>query len=601
MALQKSGYLPPALSMVLIMGVAIWYIFSVRLANDFRSADLIQSDGKGYYAYLPAYFIYDDFEYRFSGSSDKYPGLRDGTSSYISGSPSGLVNKYYVGVALCQLPFFLIADQISLAFGLPRDGYANTYALLFCIGALFYLFLGMTMLWRFLSRMGFTPWVVSIVLLCIFFGTNLFHYSVESVYMSHLYSFAFLAWFLCEVKVQLMEPRQWRWLLLSFIATMVIIIRPVNVVLLLSAIPLSGSFRAFGQFLGSLFANKLILVLAVLIFLLPIGIQSYMYYLQTGAWWVYSYGEEGFNFLAPAVLNVLFSWNKGLFIYTPVLLAAFLGLLMMPKRFGRFTTLGVLVTLALFTWVVSSWWNWWYGWSFGMRAYIEAYALLALPMSSFVSELVRKRLPAILALCFFVFCIWLNLFQTWQLQKGIFSWHAMDFDRYVLIFGQTGNQFAFIPYEPESELLSCKRYATEELRTIPALPSELKCWNSAGVLQLGFEDCMDYDLIRLPCDSLWEKINETGVVIQFTGRMKLSNNRTPAEMVVTLENEQGIYHWEGRYLIHAVQEENVTRDVSFCYKIPPCSGKDRFTLKVHSHRKSPIELSNLQVTLLKPL
>ena len=62
------------------------------------------------------------------------------------------------------------------------------------------------------------------------------------------------------------------------------------------------------------------------------AIQSVIYKLSTGYFWVYSYGEEGFNFGSPHFIDILFSYKKGLFLYTPIYLIALLGLYFMYKK-----------------------------------------------------------------------------------------------------------------------------------------------------------------------------------------------------------------------------------------------------------------------------
>jgi hypothetical protein len=56
-----------------------------------------------------------------------------------------------------------------------------------------------------------------------------------------------------------------------------------------------------------------------------VSLQSIIYYLQSGYFFVYSYGREGFNFLDSHMIDILYSYKKGLFVYTPVTLIAMYG------------------------------------------------------------------------------------------------------------------------------------------------------------------------------------------------------------------------------------------------------------------------------------
>ena len=96
--------------------------FSADLNNPYRKP--ISGDAQAYYAYLPAYV---------AASSKSF--LKD-----VNGEK---VNKTFPGVSLLYLPFFAAAHAISLVFGLPADGYAYTYQLLYLIGFWFYFLAGL--------------------------------------------------------------------------------------------------------------------------------------------------------------------------------------------------------------------------------------------------------------------------------------------------------------------------------------------------------------------------------------------------------------------------------------------------------------------------
>src|SRR4051812_14224053 len=70
---------------------------------------LIQFDGKGYYSYLPAIFIYHDLHYRFFDEVGKKYYECNECGDYrenINGDP---VNKFFAGTAVAMLPFFSMA------------------------------------------------------------------------------------------------------------------------------------------------------------------------------------------------------------------------------------------------------------------------------------------------------------------------------------------------------------------------------------------------------------------------------------------------------------------------------------------------------------
>lgn len=158
--------------------------------------DTILSDGKGYYVYLPAVFIYHDLGFSFVDEIEKTYYDTNTKYDFRSYWEGKAYSKYSVGVALLLSPFFIIAHLLSLLLGYSADGYSQPYTIAVCIGALFYLLLGLTYLKKLLSlyKIGDTATVVAIT--SITFGTNLFYYTIVEPSMSHVYSFAFIAMFL---------------------------------------------------------------------------------------------------------------------------------------------------------------------------------------------------------------------------------------------------------------------------------------------------------------------------------------------------------------------------------------------------------------------
>jgi len=70
---------------------------------------IVESDGKGYYAYLPAIFIYNDLNFGFFDEIEKEKYYDENLYyDYRSGAHGKVINKYYCGTALAELPFFLL-------------------------------------------------------------------------------------------------------------------------------------------------------------------------------------------------------------------------------------------------------------------------------------------------------------------------------------------------------------------------------------------------------------------------------------------------------------------------------------------------------------
>src|ERR1043166_8517789 len=116
------------------------YFFGTKDLNNCYDKT-IMVDGFGYYAYLPATYIYHDYSYKFFDEIySKYycPGFSPPTKYFVNQFDGLKINKYYPGVSLLWLPFFLIAHLLAGWFHLPADGYSDIYQYAIGIAGLFY-------------------------------------------------------------------------------------------------------------------------------------------------------------------------------------------------------------------------------------------------------------------------------------------------------------------------------------------------------------------------------------------------------------------------------------------------------------------------------
>jgi hypothetical protein len=189
------------------------------------------------------------------------------------------------------------------------------------------------------------------------------------------------------------------------------------------------------QFLRAVVAKKSALLFFMLTFLALVSVQGFLWYIQTGHFFLWSYRDEGFNFSHPEMINALFSFRKGLFIYAPLLMLSMLGLfpLMFRKMLQFLSMTGFLIISA---YIIASWWNWYYGDGFGLRAFIDYYGifaiLLALAMNFF-----RSRAGVILLIIILTPFVALNLVQTWQYTHQVIQPNSMNATKYHYVFMRT--------------------------------------------------------------------------------------------------------------------------------------------------------------------
>ena len=140
------------------------------------NGNYINSDGKGYYAYLTAIFIYQDMEY---GFIDDYESKYYAPESYVDfrrDVDGGVVNITFAGIAVLFLPFFLMAHTGSMALGLPTDGYAPLYQSAIGFAAVFYLFLALWGIKKFLELYSVGKYHIVLVQILIVFATPIYKF-----------------------------------------------------------------------------------------------------------------------------------------------------------------------------------------------------------------------------------------------------------------------------------------------------------------------------------------------------------------------------------------------------------------------------------------
>jgi len=139
---------------------------------------ILETDAKGYYAYLPATFIYSDLNFKFFETieGEKY-NHNNLFYDYRAESNGNVINKYYCGTAVAASPFFLMAHVASYVYNFDMDGYSKLYPIFINVAALFYLLIGLLYLNLLLKKYAISEGPRAITLFASVFGTHLFYYT----------------------------------------------------------------------------------------------------------------------------------------------------------------------------------------------------------------------------------------------------------------------------------------------------------------------------------------------------------------------------------------------------------------------------------------
>lgn len=398
---------------------------------------IIESDVKHYYAWIPSVLVYNDISLRFL---DVNPDNNKIHFVTVDRTPDGkLYFKTTIGVALMQLPFILPVHYTLKWTGKVADGFSIPYKIALIVSSLFYYFLGLLMI-RFLvlKKMKLKDYIASLTILIIGVGTNIVIYVAREPALSHIYSFCAIGLFLLLTD-RFINKTTWKnGLIMGLAFGLVTLIRPVNAIV--GLIPVLWGITSFSDIKDRalLYYKNPVSTLMIILGVLLLWTPQFMYYQYLhGSFSFPGYGTgERFFFHNPQLINHLFSYRKGWFLYTPAMFFAMFGFIVL-YRSHKTMFWSVFSILVIIVYLNSSWYSWWFGGSFGQRAYIDIFVLLALPVAALINKGVSKGTPIKLTTLTLVFLlVFHNMFQVMQYLNGAIHYIGMTKAAYWESFGR---------------------------------------------------------------------------------------------------------------------------------------------------------------------
>jgi hypothetical protein len=401
-----------------------------------RASQPIRSDGFSYYVYLPSWFIFHDPSLSATardccgGEFPKFTAIVrwPGTRRWVNAHP--------VGVAVMQAPMFLGGHALTRWTNLSPDGFTLYYQHASGLSGTLWIVAGLWVL-RGLLRRHFSDGITAVTLATLLLGTNLYHYATFDSSYSHPYSFFLFAALLDLTERWWQRPSTRLSVLVGLVAGLIVLVRHTNVLFLL-VFPLYGvaGWPSVRARLVTASAHVPRLATAAAVAALVVAPQLAIYYGATGQILVSSYGDLGFNWGSPQVAGVLFSVQKGLFFWSPLLVAACAGLLLLLRSSNgaRAFVIPGLLFLALDTYVIASWWDWQFGGSYGHRGFVDALPLFALGLAAFytwaAARPIRRAVTTLAVAC----AVSLSVFQMMQYWNGVLPFSDLTWDQYRGIF-----------------------------------------------------------------------------------------------------------------------------------------------------------------------
>lgn len=414
------------------------FILTVLIATErnrdrelFTWENILWADQAGYYIYNPALFIYHF-------NAEKLPSGIDnktGDGFRVDYKTNKIITKYSYGVALLQLPFYLLSELATVISGQQNSGFSGINVFFIILAGAFYLCLGLVLLYGFLIT-RYPRYISAVVIILLYSATNLFYYTIDSPGMSHVYSFFLFCLFIYYFRktIQGNNIKPFNIFILSLIFALIVLIRPTNALLILFLFfyqiqkweELKNRILTFFKPL-----YFFIWLSSLLIFFIP---QLLYGYYISGHLFHYSYTSEGFsNFPHPQVSSVLFAPKSGLVLYNPVFLFILAGILIMifhKKKTGWLSAVIFLLVLI----ITAAWHDPTFGCSFGSRNFTEYHALFSLPLAYLINLIfnIKKDLLRLLTLSFIFLAIMVNLKLTYSFNKCFFG-SKWDFYEYLYL------------------------------------------------------------------------------------------------------------------------------------------------------------------------
>lgn len=419
----------------LLIGLTFLFV-----ANNFweKKSVFIVSDGRAYYEYLPATFIYKDlkFNYLDTLNSKLYPQVE--SQNFYQKVHGQRVNKYFIGTAVCEMPAFLLSHLYAKSSDQYKaDGFSEPYQWGIYLNSLLFFLIGLFCVSELLKSYQIPFYLSFLVLAGLAFCTSLpFYVYVDSSY-SHVYSFATVSFFLLAVRKYLLTKAGSWFALLVFALSLIVLIRPVNGLIVLFLPLFFTSLQECKETLAELFSRKkTALFLALLVAIALLSLQILVWYFSRGKLLVYSYGDEGFAWSHQHFMDFLFSVRKGFFFWSPWFLLLCISGLAGALALKRYKfTLSWLFAFYLVIFVSASWWFWSYAASYGSRPMVDFYAafvLLAIPF------LRHFKKTALIVLALGLFFAPISITQIYQYQRYIIKQDDMSWENYREVFMQRG-------------------------------------------------------------------------------------------------------------------------------------------------------------------
>jgi hypothetical protein len=539
-------------------------------------------DALGYYIYLPSFFIYHDYkELKWFPEIDKKYSVSGGYMYQANKCKNGnYLFSYTGGVAIIESPFFFLGHIIAAKFGYKMDGFSPPYQFSIAFGAIIYFILALVLLRKILLKY-FSDKVTATTLLLLVLASNVIQYVSVDGAMSHSFIFPLYVLILYfTIKWHELPSLLWASLIGATIG-LAVISRPTEAIMVF--IPI-----LWGSQTKELASEKWKMVKQNKLHVYFLAFSGFIAILPQLIYWKLASGSffyeipSRWDFLNPH-FRVLFGWETGWFIYTPIAIFFVVGMFFIKKfPFKK----SVIVFCLLSIYIVISHHDWRYGATYSCRALSHMYPVFALPLAAFIDRFNVKRMRYL----FFILGIYLitvNLFQLKQYNQTILHYRDMNRKYYFSIYLNPH------PSPLDMSLLDTNdRLSSESLYRKTVL---LYADSSSKIIipeyseKVLFQSKIGNNFVKIAPGNSWIKVEM---------RIKLNNPGIWGCYINSELKAADSIKINKIRMINPITKQGQENDYAFDIKIPPYFNNSNFKLFIRSSSQLDIDLNKISIQYL---
>jgi hypothetical protein len=395
------------LAYVILLAFVFLASLALTMVSVRRNRPLIRSDGRWYYIWARSILLDYDIDF-----SNDYCVVRDPAEPLPPESevqtPAGrVVDKYPVGMAILEVPGLTIGHLVArYVVHASSDGVSMPYQIAVSWSLVIFYFVSFLFLYRAMLSLGVSRmWTFGFCMTALV-GTNLIHYVAKETTMVHaagaavfnILLFLIIRWVGANERVRVVYG-----LMLGGLLGLLFLIRNTNVLLvpILAAVVWTRRRIRFSELMPMLGGA------AVVASLQPVSL-----WFLWGRFRISTYFNESFTSGFSGIVSTLVSARHGLLVYHPwyaiLLLLLAYGVVRMPRV--RWICAAALASFLLMTVANGTWWCWWFGHSFGNRAFIEILPSLSIASALVVTDLHPRRGTAVALATLMAAIVLVNLY-----------------------------------------------------------------------------------------------------------------------------------------------------------------------------------------------